>query len=351
MAKTNKKSIYIGVTIVILIVVLAVIKLLLPGFKSPQVYKNTSIAMGTVISQSVYSQDEGLANSAIRDIQKLLGSLEEEKLSWRIEGSDVNLINQNGSYTVSATTAKCIKDCIGISKNCGGLFDITVGDLTSLWGIGTETAKVPSSEEIKAAIMATDYSQVSIKGGTITIAPGQKLDLGAVGKGLACDEIKNYLATTDIPGAVISVGGSILLYGENASQDDGSWNIGVRDPFGEADDYAAVLNCGQGCVSTSGDYEKVLEKDGVKYHHILNPKTGYPAESNITGVTVVSKSGVISDGLSTACFILGYGDESLALLSKYDSEAIFITKDKKIHITDGLKGKVKLTSDKFSLAD
>ncbi|MDO5448544.1 MAG: FAD:protein FMN transferase, partial [Clostridia bacterium] len=130
---------------------------------------------------------------------------------------------------------------------------------------------------------------------------------------------------------------------------DGSWNVGVRDPFGNDSDFMAVINCGPCFISTSGDYEKVLVENGKKYHHILNPKTGYPAESNVTGVTIVCTSGALSDALSTACFILGYSDESLALLDQYDANAIFITKDKKVYITDGIKDSVTITNDEFKV--
>lgn len=110
----------------------------------------------------------------------------------------------------------------------------------------------------------------------------------------------------------------------------------------------AVINCGPCCISTSGDYEKVLiGPDDKKYHHILDPKTGYPAESNITGVTIVCDSGVLSDALSTACFILGYGDKSLKLLEDYDAEAIFVMKNKTVLITDGIKSNVTITNENF----
>lgn len=327
-------------------------------------FSTTTLSMGTVISQTVYTDTEADALTLMNDITKLINALDTKHLSWRIEGADVYEINERacGDATasssapeISETTYDCVKTCLDVSEKSNGLFDITVGHLSKLWGIGTETARVPSDDEIKSILGSVDYKRVLVltDPNTISIGEGQMLDLGAVGKGLACDEIRNYLDTAkDNPsGAVISVGGSVLLYGSNPTSDDGSWNIGIRDPFGAADDYAAVLKLDESCISTSGDYEKVLEDNGKKYHHILNPKTGYPAESNVTGVTVISDSGILSDALSTTCFILGYSDESLNILKAYNAEAVFILKDKTVYATDGLTDKLTLTTDDFKLAE
>lgn len=326
-------------------------------FQSENKFTNSTIAMGTVISETVYADSEADATAVISDITSLINKLDTKYLSWRIKGSDVYNINTDGNAEVSDVTRDCIEMCLDVSKNCNGLFDITVGNLSNLWGIGTETARVPSEDEILSALQYIDYTNVSLSKNFVSIGDNQALDLGAVGKGLACDEVKSYLDTakksgeTSLSGAVISVGGSVLLYGTNPSSDDGLWSIGIRNPFGNSDDYAAVLKLENACVSTSGDYEKVLEADGKKYHHILNPKTGYPAESDITGVTVVSSSGALSDALSTACFILGYSEDALNLLKTYDAEAIFILKDKTVYATDGIASKLTLTNEDFKLAE
>ncbi len=320
-------------------------------------FTNTSLAMGTVINETVYADSEEDAAAVMSDITKLINELDAKHLSWRISGADVYKINEATTAEVSDITLNCVKTCLDVAEKSCGLFDITVGDLSTLWGIGTETARVPSDDEIQSVLKNIDYTHVLISENNVSIAKDQQLDLGAVGKGLACDEIRTYLDTaktngkTTTSGAVISVGGSILLYGTNPSSDDGSWSIGIRNPFGEADNYAAVLKLGEACISTSGDYEKVLEADGKRYHHILNPKTGYPAESNVTGVTVVSESGILSDALSTACFILGYSDESLKLLDTYNAEAVFIMRDKTVYITNGIADKFTLTTDDFTLIE
>lgn len=318
---------------------------------------NTNIGMGTVVVQSLYSADTEEAQSAVSCIGKLINDLDTKRLSWREEGSDVYHLNHEHSSYVDYTTFDCISQCFEVSSKCNGFFDITVGKLSTLWGIGTEDARVPEGTEISEAVGTIDYKQVALLPdgkGSFLVETGeeQMIDLGAVGKGLACDKIRDYLEETDIRGGTVSVGGSILAYGKNPSSKDGSWNIGIRDPLGGDSDYIAVLNCGSCCISTSGDYEKVLYgEDGKKYHHILNPKTGYPAESNVMSVTVVADSGLITDALSTACFILGWSDDSQELLKEYHAEAVFIGKDKQVHITSGLQGKVTMTGDSYEAAE
>ena len=315
---------------------------------------NSTIGMGTVVVESFYCSDTDVSKAAITKSTKIINELDKKRLSWREDGSDVAHINANGSDFVDSITYNCIKKCLDVSSKCDGIFDVTVGKLSGLWNIGTEDARVPSDEEIDAALPTINFDRINLsesKGNLkVEIGADQKLDLGAVGKGLACDVIKEYLVNTDIIGGTVSVGGSILVYGSNPTSKDKSWNVGVRDPFGNDSDYMAVINCGPCFISTSGDYEKVLvAPDGKKYHHILNPMTGYPAESNVTGITIICDSGALSDALSTACFILGYGEDSLKLLDEYNANAIFVTKDKKVYITDGIAKSVTITNDSFKV--
>lgn len=351
----KKKTILTVLVVVILAVLIVLLGTLIrqkETLKTPTT--NTTYSMGTVVTQSYYSEDTSVGEEAVKQITSIINKLDED-ISWRKDASEVAAINKNGDAYVSQVVYDCLKTCIEISKDSDGAFDLTVGKLSGLWNIGTEDARLPSDEEIDSVLPTINYSRVILteKDGDLNIEIGedQKLDFGAVGKGLACDEALKYLETTTITGSTVSVGGSILVYGENPTSDDGTWNIGVRDPNGTESDYMAVINTTGGFFSTSGDYEKVLEVDGKKYHHILDPKTGYPAESNLTGVTIYANSGLLSDALSTAVFILGYSDESLALLEKYDAEALFITKDNKIYITDGLKDCTTIIDDSYEVVE
>ena len=173
------------------------------------------------------------------------------------------------------------------------------------------------------------------------------LDLGAVGKGIACDVAQNYLKQQkEVSGAVIAVGGSILLYG---SKTDGTnWNVAVQNPRGQDGEAMGVLSLpGTTNVSTSGDYEKYFMQNGKRYHHILDPSTGYPAESGLISVTVVSDNGLLSDGLSTACFVLGK-EKGQKLLETYGAEGIFIDQNKKVTVTKGLKDKFTILNEEYT---
>lgn len=173
------------------------------------------------------------------------------------------------------------------------------------------------------------------------------LDLGAVGKGIACDVAQNYLKQQkEVSGAVIAVGGSILLYGSKA--DGTNWNVAVQNPRGKDGEAMGVLSLsGTTNVSTSGDYEKYFMQNGKRYHHILDPSTGYPAESSLISVTVVSDNGLFSDGLSTACFVLGK-EKGQKLLETYGAEGIFIDQNKKVTVTKGLKDKFTILNEEYS---
>ena len=159
---------------------------------------------------------------------------------------------------------------------------------------------------------------------------GSGIDLGAAGKGAACDDAIAVYETYPISGAVVAVGGSIGLYGEKP---DGSlWAIAVRDPYGETlSEQLGVIETEAVCVSTSGSYEKQFVTDGVQYHHLLDPKTGYPAESGLVSVTVLHESGMTADMLSTACFVLG-AEASGPLLAAYGADAVFVGTDRSISL-------------------
>ena len=173
------------------------------------------------------------------------------------------------------------------------------------------------------------------------------LDLGAVGKGIACDVAQNYLKQQkEVSGAVIAVGGSILLYGSKA--DGTNWNVAVQNPRGKDGEAMGVLSLsGTTNVSTSGDYEKYFMQNGKRYHHILDPSTGYPAESSLISVTVVSDNGLLSDGLSTACFVLGK-EKGERLLETYGAEGVFIDQNKKVTVTKGLKDKFIILNEEYT---
>lgn len=284
--------------------------------------EKSHIAMGTVVAQKVYGD---FAAKRIEQTKLIIDGLD-DMISWRESGSEIAKLN-SGEAITAAYLADCIKQCSEISFLTEGAFDITVGGLSRLWNIGEENERIPSDDEIKAELQNVGYGKIRFAGDKVQLTDGVKIDLGAVGKGMACDMLKAYFDSSDMKGAIVSVGGSILAWG-NYNKAGDKWQIAVAHPRNEGE-YLGVLSIDEGFVSTSGDYERYFEKDGKRYHHILDATTGYPAETDIISVTVVCDSGIISDALSTACFILGY-EKSQELLKECNASAIFVDKDMNI---------------------
>lgn len=302
--------------------------------------EKTSVAMGTVVTVKLFGFG---AKNDLDKIETEINGLENSVLSWRKEGSDVYRINKGSGTQVSVSpdTVKIIGQCIDISDDCGGVFDITIGNVTKLWDFGGNNQRLPSDDEIKTALGSVGYKNVSISGNAVQIKKGQSLDLGAVGKGFVCDKIKELLDKGRTKSAVVSVGGSLLIYGNR------TFSVGIVNPDNDKQSMG-TLKLKDTCVSTSGNYEKYFEQDGKRYHHILNAKTGYPATSEFKSVTVVCESGLISDALSTVCYIAGYR-KSIEILKKFDAEAVFIFNNNTVRVTDGLSGKFTVTDDSYTL--
>lgn len=353
---------------------------------SPQEYSKTDFVMSTVLSEKIYGTKD-----VTQDIKEELDKLEKDQLSWREDHSVVSKINadaQKGIKTkLDSDMTSWVEDSLELAKRSNGAFDPTIGRLTRLWNIEGDNPKVPSKQEIKNTLEDTGYTKIhlekvesqntantkknvdkDIKDNTaknketsedtsqntntnesvssIYIEDKCTLDLGAVGKGIACDVVQDYLKKQkEVSGAVIAVGGSILLYGSKADGSD--WNVAVQNPRGQDGEAMGVLSLsGTTNVSTSGDYEKYFMQDGKRYHHILDPSTGYPADSGLISVTIVSDSGLLSDGLSTACFVLGK-EKGEKLLETYGAEGVFIDQNKKVTVTKGLKDKFTILNKEY----
>lgn len=284
--------------------------------------EKSGFAMGTVVTAKLYG---GTADDAAA-VTAAVTALENE-ISRNIDTSAVSALNRTGRAE-SEVLADAVAACRAVSAASDGAFDITVGGITGLWDFDNGGV-LPDVGDIESALSYIDYNRLAVDGDTVTAEQGTKVDLGAVGKGAACDAAREVLAARGVKGAVVSVGGSVLAYGRRNAAGD-KWRIAVRHPR-EADSYLGIITLDEGCVSTSGDYEKYFEKDGVRYHHLLDPATGYPAESDLISVTVVCKSGLLSDALSTACFVLGSA-HGTALVEAFDAGAVFVLTDGTIEV-------------------
>ena len=312
---------------------------------------NYDFAMGTSVSATVYGGDPSAGRRAIDCIKRA----DTELLSWREQGSELARLNadykEKEPYPVSAELYDAVSLALSVCEASEGALDITIRPLADAWGVEDATQenfRVPTEDEIQEAQWYVRYESVhadhdiaSDGRDTVTLdREGMILDLGACGKGYALDLAYREIGKS-VTGGTVTCGGSVLIFGEKTDGSD--FHVGIRDPKGGQDDMLGTLTFGSALpkdaplyISTSGDYEKYIEKDGVRYHHILDRRTGAPAENGLSSVTVVSKNGLVSDALSTACFVLGY-EKSLPLLKTYDSEAVFIDHDNQVTVTEGLK--------------
>lgn len=316
--------------------------------KNEEVYKKTDILMGTYFYGTVYGGMENYLPALVKELERL----EYEELSWREAESELGRLNApagQGTYQkVSQTLSGYLKDTLDIAGKSEGALDPTVGKIARLWDFGGENERLPEKEEINAALSTVGYEQIQQKGDEVFLPVGVSLDLGAVGKGIAADRAAEFLKEQkDVEGAVIAIGGSIALIG--SKPDGSSFQLAITDPRGEEGEMLGILSLSKECfVSTSGDYQKYFVVKDKRYHHILNPKTGYPSESGLISVTVVCDSGLKSDGLSTACFVLGI-EKGMELLKEYDAEGIFVDENKQVYITDGLETIFTLKAENYKI--
>lgn len=309
-------------------------------FASSNEVKREFFAMNTFVSAKVKGF---VAKDAAGGISTLVRELDSKHLSRYTSGSEISRINSEAETVLSDEMRDYITELLEVGKMSGGKFDIALGAVSDLWSFN-DSPRVPSTDELTEALSRSGSDKLSLSGNTLTRADGCIVDLGSAGKGIALDKVKSYLSDKKISSAVVSVGGSVLLYGK------GSFNVGVRDPWGEAGRSVMTVKLGAGCVSTSGSYERCFEQGGKRYHHILDPDTGLPVENGLVSVTVISDSGLLSDALSTACFVLG-AEGGAKLAAKYGCEAIFITEDKKVICTDGIKPNVTVLADGYTVVE
>lgn len=308
-------------------------------------YTNTDFVMDTVVSETLYTAGNDV-NSGIGEI---LEEVENQYLSWTEEGSEVYQIDQNAGKTVqiSDELAGYLDKILDIAEASGGAFDPTMGKVIQLWDIGGENPRIPSQDELDSLLNDTGYQKVVLDGNQITLNSGAALDLGAVGKGIGCDAVLGFLKEQEeVSGMILNLGGSsVMTYGEKPDQTP--WRVAVRDPRDTEGDYLGIINMNDGeFLSTSGDYEKYFMENGKRYHHILDPATGYPVWNGLTAVTVICNSGLTADALSTACFVLGR-ENAAGLLEKYGADALFVDEEHKIYMTDGMQDRFELTKDTY----
>lgn len=305
----------------------------------------TFYALGTVIQFKAYGQNaENACDKATDKIYEI-----DNNMSVFIPDSEISKINQNAGIaetTVSADTYYVISQAIKYSSISKGAFDPTIRPMTSLWGILTENASIPDKDEIDRDISLVNYRDIILNDKALSVrlkSRNQALDLGAIAKGFAADQVKRIFSEYGIESAIIDLGGNISAMG--CKSDTTAWRIGIQDPLKRRGQFAGIINVSDKSVVTSGNYERYFINDGRRYHHLIDPVTGSPCDNGIISATIISDKSIDGDALSTCAFVMGL-DKGLKLVESIEGiDAIFITEGKKIHITSGIVESFKVSEN------
>ena len=301
---------------------------------TPYQEQTSFFSMDTYMEITAY----GHVSTALTDCRDEIFRLE-ALLSVTDDTSDIGRLNASGVTDVSPDTAEIIKYAMQIGEETGGALDITIYPVLKEWGFTTGNHKIPDDETLDTLLQRVDFTQIQIDDGTlsnVTLPTGVQLDLGALAKGYASDKAAEILKKNGIESALINLGGNIMTIGSNPSSGD-PWRIGIRNPFA-LDESIGVIEVSDRAVVTSGSYERYFTVGGVTYHHILDPVTGYPADSGLVSVTVIGDSGLMCDALSTALFVMGAEKAAEYYREKGGFDMLLVTESGEIFITEGISG-------------
>ena len=312
-----KKYLILAAVVVIVIVAAAV-------SKTGEISKTDFLldTVGTITVKGDYKDEVDKAFDRIREI--------EGRMSSHISTSDVVTGNLN------VDTTYVISKGLGYGKISDGLFDITIKPVCKLWDIGGENQRIPTQEEIDSVLPLVNYHKVSFLKNNVVMDKGMELELGAIAKGYAADEACRILKEAGVKDGIIDLGGNVVAMGTKT--------VGIRNPLSENNgDYFGVLNITDCAVATSGGYERYFEQDGTRYHHIFDPDTGYPVETDILSATVVSENAIDADCWSTILFSAGI-EKAEEYISKHNLGAVLVDVNNNVYTY----GNVKFTIEENS---
>ncbi len=298
------------------------------------------IAMDTAMVLTAYGEE---STRAVYDAEEEVRRLD-ALLSRTSGSSEVSMLNGAGGEMVPVGAEICtlIQTAGDFTEATGGAFDITIAPVVSAWGFTTDSYQVPDREALQTLLESVGMEHVHLSGGNARLDPGTMIDLGGIAKGYTADRVAEIFQEHAVPRGKVELGGNILVIGDKP--DGTAWRVGVQDPKhpDEADGLVCVLNLTDAFAVTSGSYQRYFEQDGKRYHHIIDPATGCPADSGLTSVTVVADSargnGTMCDALSTALFVMGE-DKALDFWRSgvYDFQLVLVTEDGRVVVTEGLK--------------
>ncbi len=344
--KRMKKSLFIALCLCYIFILTACSAS--PPSAPAEPIKKSEFLLGTICEITIYDKiDEKVfdeAFSRITDIEKKM-TINNADTSEIIK---LNEASGKESVKLSPDTFFVLEKGIYYSTLANGSFDITVGPLVKQWNIGTDYAAVPNADELKQAMGLIDYKKLDLDKNNFSAKlqqEGMKVDLGAIAKGYAADEAAAVLTKNGVKHAIVNLGGNILVIG---GKTNGTlWKIGVQNPYDARGEYVGIMNMKDEAIVSSGTYERYFEENGKIYHHILDPKTGYPSDNDLVSVSIVTSKSIDGDGLSTSTFLLGL-EKGMELIEHLDDvEAVFITKNKEVYVSSGLKDNFLITNSEY----
>lgn len=318
--------------------------------ESQEPISTTAIKLNTAVTVTIYdSQDRNLLTECMNlcdKYEKIFSRTASDSELYKLNHRQLTPVDgTDNTYQVSDSLAELIQKGLYYSELSDGAFDIAIEPLTSLWDFTAEDPQVPEDSLIQNALSKCDYHNISVGGkdnNEITLKTDDTaIELGAIAKGYIADRLKEYLISQDVKSAIINLGGNVLCIG--GKPDDSSFKIGIQKPFADRSETIAVMDIKDKSVVSSGVYERCFEQDGTLYHHLLNPKTGYPYDNGLIAVTIISDQSVDGDALSTTCFALGLEDGLKLAESLDDVQAFFVTSDYEIHYTKDFRKEITVT--------
>lgn len=312
-------------------------------------YAQEKFLLGTYTRIKIYDEGKESVLKPAFDRIKELG----DKITINQSGSEVDAINDQAGIKpvkVSDDIYFLLKDAFEYSKESDGGFNMAIGAITQLWRIGFDDARKPEQSEIDEGLKHIDYNKVQFNDEEQTVylpEKGMIIDLGAIAKGYITDEVVKVLKKNGVTCAIVDLGGNVYVLGHSNRGENEPWNIGIQDPNKARGSVIGSIKETDKTVVTSGIYERYLEVDGKKYHHIFDSETGYPYENDIASATIITDKSIDGDGLTTVIFDKGVkaGLEYVEQELDKGTNAIFITKEDKVYVTDGIKDTFKLSED------
>lgn len=308
----------------------------------------TAIKLNTAVTVTIYdSQDRELLTECMNlcdKYEKIFSRTASDSELYQLNHRELTPVaGTEDTFQVSDPLAELIRKGLYYSELSEGAFDIAIEPLTSLWDFTAEDPQVPENRLIQEALTKCDYHNVSVSDNNEVILKTEDtaIELGAIAKGYIADRLKDYLISQGVKSAIINLGGNVLCIG--GKPDDSSFKIGIQKPFADRSETIAVMDIKDKSVVSSGVYERCFEQDGTLYHHLLNPRTGYPYDNGLIAVTIISDESVDGDALSTTCFALGLEDGMKLAESLDNVQAFFVTSDYEIHYTKDFQKEITVT--------